>query len=243
MTFVSQKISLINLVPAALLLFAAIPLAGQDQPSAPASEQSTDSVPPPAPAQPSSAPSLASYAVAPGTRFLVLLEDELTTSKPEENRKFKVRTAEPIEAANGTILPPGTEIRGHVSRVEPAGVTGRARLWLTFDEIKTPYGKLPIVADVVSVPGDHSVKSGPSKEGEIEGRKSTQRAAAEAAAGGAAIGAVHGVKHKDAKEAAEGAAMGALAAYLMESGRGQELNLPKGAKLELELGRPLYLMK
>jgi hypothetical protein len=29
----------------------------------------------------------------------------------------------------------------------------------------------------------------------------------------------------------------------MEAGRGQELDLPKGSKLELELGRALYLLK
>jgi hypothetical protein len=29
----------------------------------------------------------------------------------------------------------------------------------------------------------------------------------------------------------------------MEAGRGQELDLPKGAKLALELGRALYLVK
>ena len=57
------------------------------------------------------------------------------------------------------------------------------------------------------------------------------------------MGSVKGVKDKDKKEAAEGAAMAALEAYLMESGRGQELNLLKGAKLELELGRALYLLK
>ena len=48
---------------------------------------------------------------------------------------------------------------------------------------------------------------------------------------------------QDKKEAAEGAALGALTAYLMESGRGHELNLPKGAKLELELERALYVVK
>jgi hypothetical protein len=95
----------------------------------------------------------------------------------------------------------------------------------------------------VSVPGDHSVKPGPGQEGLIEGRSSKQQDAAEAAAAGAAIGAVKGVKDKDKKEAAEGAALGALTAYLMESGRGHELDLPKGAKLELELERALYLVK
>lgn len=186
---------------------------------------------------------LETYAVVSGTRVLVRLENELSTRETRENSRFKVRTLEPLEAGNGVYLPAGAEIRGHVSRVEAAGVTGRARLWLTFDEIKTRFGTLPIVADVASVPGDHSVKSGPSQEGAIEGRKSTQRAAAEAAAGGAAIGAVPGAKHKNAKEAAEGAAAAAMAAYLAESGRGHELNLPKGAKLELELGRALYLVR
>jgi len=183
------------------------------------------------------------YAVAPGTKFLVRLEEELGTKGTQQNAKFQVRTLEPLEAGNGIYLPAGAEIRGHISHVEPAGVAGRAKLWLTFDEIHTKFGDLPIVAEVVDVPGDHSVKSGPRKEGLIEGRSSTQQDAAEAAAAGAAIGAVKGVKDKDKKEAAEGAALAALTAYLMESGRGHELDLPKGAKLELELERALYLVK
>jgi len=183
------------------------------------------------------------YAVAPGTKFLVRLEDELGTKGTQENAKFKVKTLEPLEAGSGIYLPSGAEIRGHISHVEPAGVAGRAKLWLTFDEIHTKFGSLPIVAEVVSVPGDHSVKPAGTQEGLIEGRSSNQHDAAEAAAAGAAIGAVRGVKDKNKKEAAEGAALGALTAYLMESGRGHELNLPKGAKLELELERALYLVK
>ncbi len=127
-----------------------------------------------------------------------------------------------------------------IGLAKPAGEPADT-VWLY--EIHTRFGDLPIVAEVVSVPGDHSVKSGPRQEGLIEGRSSTQQDAAQAAAAGAAVGAVKGVKDKDKKEAAEGAALGALTAYLMESGRGHELNLPKGAKLELELERALYLVK
>jgi hypothetical protein len=184
------------------------------------------------------------YAVAPGTKFLVVLEQDLTSKDTQENTKFIVRTVEPLEAGSGIYLPPGAEVHGHVSRIESAGQAGRAKIWLTFDDIYTKFGKLPIVAEVVSVPGDHSVKSSArNQEGLIEGRSSSQQDAAQAAAAGAASGAVKGVKDKDKKEAAEGAALGALTAYLMESGRGHELNLPKGAKLELELGRALYLLK
>jgi hypothetical protein len=183
------------------------------------------------------------FAVVPGTRFLVRLESDLNTKVVRKNQVFHVRTLEPLEAGQGNYLPPGAVIVGHVSRVDPAGTTGRAKIWLTFDEIHTRFGKLPIVAEVATVPGDHSIKSGPLQEGVIEGRNSTQKDAAQAAAAGAAMGAMHGVKDKNKKEAAEGAAMGALEAYLMEAGRGQEIELPKGAKLELELERALYLVR
>src|SRR5215470_137786 len=124
---------------------------------------------------------LETFAVVPGTRVLVRLEDELNTGECKTNYKFKVRTMEPLEAGSGFYLPAGAEIRAHVSKVEPAGVTGRAKLFLVFDEIKTRFGVLPIVADVVDVPGDHSVKTGPGSEGLIQGKKSTQQAAGEAA--------------------------------------------------------------
>ena len=183
------------------------------------------------------------FAVAPGTRFLVGLEQDMSTRTLRQNQVFLVRTLEPLAAGQGYYLPAGAVIRGHISRVEPAGMTGRAKLWLTFDEVRTGFGRLPIVAEVASVPGDHSIKPGPLQEGVIEGRGSNQKDAGQAAAAGAAMGALKGVKDKNKKEAAEAAALGALEAYLMETGRGQELDLPWGAKLELELGRALYLVK
>ncbi len=183
------------------------------------------------------------YAVVPGTRVLVRLEEDLGTGDSKEGRPFNVRTLEPMAAGSGIYLPSGAEIHGHVSRVQPASVAGRAKIWLVFDEIRTKFGPLPIVANVVGVPGDRSVRSSPEKEGLIEGKTSTQQAAGQAAAEGAGMGALHGIKDKNVKEAAEGAAEAALAAYLMEAGRGHELQLARGSKLEIELERALYLLK
>lgn len=196
----------------------------------------------PGPALAQSTSTVAS-AVPDGTRFLVRLEDELSTRKSKVNKKFKAHTLEPLQTVDGTILPPGAKVRGHVSRIEPAGLTGRARLWLTFDEIKTPAGKMPLVAEVVSVPGDFSVRQGESKEGEIEARTSKGRRDVEAAAAGAAIGAVAGAAAKGGKGAGIGAALGAATGFLISSGIGQELDLPKGTKLELELERSLYIAR
>jgi hypothetical protein len=183
------------------------------------------------------------YAVAPGTKFMARLEDDLSSATCKENARFHMTTLEPLDAGNGIYLPAGAELEGRVTRVESAGMAGRAKLWLTFDYLHARFGKLPIVAEVSSIPGDHSAKSSVTKEGLIEGRSSSQRDAEEAAAAAAALGAVKGVKDKDKKEAAEGAAMAAFAAYLAESGRGHELTFPKGAKFELELERSLYLLK
>lgn len=183
------------------------------------------------------------FAVVPGTRILVRLESDLNTKELHKNQEIRVRTLEPLEAGQGNYLPAGAVIYGHVSRVESAGAMGRAKLWLTFDDIQTRFGKLPIVADVAAVPGDHSIKAGPLQEGAIEGRSSTQKDAGQAAAAGAAMGAIQGVKERNKKEIAEGAALAALEAYLTEAGRGQEIELEKGTKLELELERALYLLK
>jgi hypothetical protein len=178
-----------------------------------------------------------------GTRFLVKLDDKLSTRKDRVGKKFDLKTLEPLVADNGIVLPPGTKIRGHVSRVEPAGLTGRARLWLSFDEINTKQGKLPIVAHVLSVPEEHGVKSGESREGEIEGRTSKGREEVEAAAAGAAIGAVIGATSRSGKGAGLGAVLGGATGFLIASGMGMELELQKGTKLELELSRPLYVEK
>jgi hypothetical protein len=208
---------------------------------------------PPTPAQPElthpadgarhGALPLEAYAVVPGTRVLVRLEEDLSTAEVKEGKRFTATTMEPLAAGSGIYLPSGAQILGHVSRVEPAGITGRAKIWLVFDEVHTRFGSLPIVASVVGVPGDHSVRSSPQKEGLVEGKSSTQQAAGQAAAEGAGMGALHGIKDKNAKEAAEGAAEAALAAYLMEAGRGHELQLSRGSKLEVELERALYLVR
>jgi hypothetical protein len=172
--------------------------------------------------------------------FLVRLDQELNTGKNKNHEIFQVRTMEPLVASNGHVLPVGSKIVGHISRIEPGGLTGRARVWLTFDDIETARGTLPIVAEVSSVPGEYSVQTGESKEGEIAARNGKGSEVAEATAIGAAKGSAPGVTSHNSKEAAMGAAVGGMAAFLASSGIGQEIDLPKGTKLDLVLDRPLH---
>jgi len=176
-----------------------------------------------------------------GIHFLVSLDQELSTAKDKVNKKFEAKTLDPLQTSSGYVIPPGAKIRGHISRIEAGSVTGRARLWLTFDDIDTRHGRLPIIAYVSSVPGDFGVRPGESKEGEIEARTSKGTRDLEAAATGAALGAAAGAAAGGGKGAVAGAAAGGIAGFIASSGIGQELDLPKGTKLDLILDRPLYV--
>lgn len=176
-----------------------------------------------------------------GTRFLVGLDDVISTKDVKAGTPFKVHTLEPVSAPDGTVLPAGAEVRGHVDKVEQAHQTGRARIWLTFDDVRTSKGWRPLVAFVSDVPGVHSVRVVFEREGAIEARTSKHQEQAEAAAAGAFVGAAPGVAAHNGKDAAIGAAAGAVTAFMLSSGLGQELTLEKNTKLELSLDHPLYV--
>ena len=142
---------------------------------------------------------------------------------------------------DGGVVPAGAEVRGHVDKVEAAHHTGRARMWLTFDDLRVPGGRAPLVAIVDDVPGVRSVRVNFAREGDIEGNSQPRRTAYEAAAAGALVGAAPGVVAHNKKDAAMGAAVGAVTAFMATSGLGEELTLEKGTKLEITLERSLYL--
>ncbi|HSY57913.1 MAG TPA: hypothetical protein VK795_00055 [Terriglobales bacterium] len=177
-----------------------------------------------------------------GTRLLVGLQNTLGSKEDKRGKKFVATTLEPVTTAEGTVIPAGVQIRGHIDKVQSAGTMGRARMWLTFDEIGTPRGWRPLVAQLIDAPGVHSIHVLYDHEGEIQAASSKRQQAMEAAAAGALVGAATGgVASGKEKEAAMAAAMAAATAYMAASGLGQELTLEKGMKLELVIERPLHL--
>jgi hypothetical protein len=176
-----------------------------------------------------------------GTRFLVSLQTTISTKEDKVGKQFLGRTLEPIITAEGATLPAGAQIRGHIDKIQPAGKVGRARLWLTFDEIHDSTGWIPLVADLIDAPGVHSIRVLYDREGEIRASSTKQEDAAFAAAEAAFVGAEPGIAKKDKQDAAMGAAVSAATAFMITSGLGQELTLPQNMKLELVLERPLHL--
>ncbi|HXY48480.1 MAG TPA: hypothetical protein VEI01_03440 [Terriglobales bacterium] len=173
-----------------------------------------------------------------GTRFLIQLNDKLDTRHLEPGKHFKAKLAEDLVALDGTTIPRGKTIKGHVSAIEPGFHT---RLLLSFDQIDTGRGSRPLIATVTGAPGEHGVKSPDGEEGELESKGMSKQRTLEAAAVGAGVGAVVGGAGGSGKAAgvgaASGAAMGAAVGLLSD----HDLRLEKGTVLEIRLDHPLQV--
>jgi len=197
-----------------LALFASLPIFAQD---------------------PAIAPQAPPNAIPEGTRFLIRLNDRLDTRKLQPGKHFKAKLAEDLVAGDGAVIPRGKTIKGHVSSVEQ-GL--HARMMLSFDEIDTGHGSMPLIATVTSVPGDHAVKE-PGEEGELQRKGMSTQHEIEAVAVGAGIGAAAGAMKGGGKGAGigAGAGVGAIAGLLSD----HDLRLEKGTALELRLDHPLQI--
>lgn len=186
---------------------------------------------------PAVAPEAPPNAIPEGTRFLIRLNDKLDTRDLKPGKHFKAKLSEDLVAGNGALIPRGKTIKGHVSSIEQ-GL--RARMMLSFDEIDTGHGSMPLIATVTGVPGDHAVKE-PGEEGELQRKGMSKEHEIEAVAVGAGIGAAAGAVKGGGKGAGigagAGAGVGAIAGLLTD----HDLRLEKGTVLEVRLDHPLQI--
>lgn len=172
-----------------------------------------------------------------GTTCLIQITDRLDTHTARAGDPFVARLAEPLTTAAGETIVSGSQIHGHVSAV----LLGlRRRLLLSFDEIETPSGWLPLIATVTGVPGEHGL-SRVGDEGEIGRKAMTKEEIAEAVVVGAGQGAMQGEKSGGKRGAAIGAGDGAADGALTAFESGHDLVLEKGTALEIRLDRNLRL--
>ena len=214
------------------LLLAAVPAVGQNSAYGqyPQNQQYPVNRPPAGYGAPNAIPE--------GTRFIAVLDDKLDTKKVGQGKKFKMKLAEDLIAPNGQVIPRGKKIKGHVSSID-RGLHGR--MLLSFDQIETNHGWVPLIATVSGVPGEHGVNQTMGSEGEIERRGTDKKRAIESAVIGAGVGAAAGA----AAGGAKGAAIGAAAGGALGTGAGiltdRDLVLDKGTQMELTLDRQLQV--
>lgn len=172
------------------------------------------------------------------TQFEIQLKDTLDSNKDNPGKKFKAKLAQDLIAPDGTRIPMGSEIKGHVSDVQ-RGL--HSQLLLSFDQIKTQHGWVPLAAMVAGVPGEHSVQSETGPEGEIKHTKVDARREVESAAAGAAVGAIAGAAAGGGKGAAIGAGAGGALGTGVGLLSGRNIRLEKGQALDLRLERDIWL--
>jgi hypothetical protein len=185
----------------------------------------------------------APIAGTPGSRFLVTLETRISTKQDNVGKAFIARTIDPIAMPDGVVLPPGTAIRGHVSKVKQAEMMDKASIWLTFDQIHTPQGWAPLAANLIDAPDTQKLHVLYDHEGAIEYAPVKRNDEILAALAAAMSGAAPGVAAKDAKGAATGAAESGAEAFMATAGMGQEITLEPNMKLQLALARPIQLRR
>jgi len=178
-------------------------------------------------------------AIVQGTIFLIQITDRIDTRTVKAGDHFNAHVAEPLVAANGAAIAEARKIRGHVSAVEPGLHT---RIILSFDEIETPRGWVPLIATVTGVPGEHGMRQ-VGEEGEIGRKGMSKEDMAEAVVVGAGEGAAQGMKSGGKRGAAAGAGNGAANSAFSALESGHDLILEKGTALEVRLDRNLMISR
>src|SRR5260370_11454698 len=118
------------------------------------------------------------------------LSDGIDTKTVKAGDHFHARLAEPLVAGNGQTVEAGKKIKGHISALEP-GL--RTRIILSFEEIETAHGWVPLIATVTGVPGEHGLRQ-IGEEGEIGRQGMTKEQIAEAVIVGAGESASQGAR-------------------------------------------------
>jgi hypothetical protein len=173
-------------------------------------EQSTSPTPP--------------HSVPDGTTFLIRLEDELDASRVRPGKRFKAELAEDLVGPDESRILRHSKIKGHVSSVSNGLHPG---LLLSFDEIETEHGWVPLFATISAIPGEHGLEVSGS-EGEI------QRQGSHGREGGSSGGGLGG-------DGGRGPTLGAAAGVVGALFSDRRLQLQKGTALEIRLDRALKI--
>ena len=179
---------------------------------------------PPPPAPGAAAPAAAAPAapaspgtVAAGSTLLVRLDDTLDSARTPAGQSFTATLEADLVGGDGaTVVPMGSTVLGKIVEAQASGrVAGQAELEITFTDVRVNGRLLPIKSQGVKAVGENTA------------RKSARQVAAGALIGGAINGK---------KGAGRGAMAGGAVALMT---RGNQIQIPAGTLLELQLLAPL----
>ena len=164
--------------------------------------------------------------IADGTELVVTLETTVSSDKSRAEDLVVGKLAEPIRLGERTVVPAGSEVRGHVIAAQRSGkVKGLARLAVSFDRLEVKGRTYRIEASPIDVTAEKTT----GRDAKIIG-------------GAAAVGAIIGGIKDGGSGVAKGGLLGGAAgtgAVLLT--RGQEVEFPAGSSHKIRLTRSLSL--
>jgi len=190
--------------------------------------------------QPKTAPQ--KLLVPTGTRLPLILHNAVTTRNAKPGDPIYLETIYPIVIEDRILIPAGTYVQGEITEAKrPGKVKGTGEIRLRINSMILPNG---YSVDLNAVPTNTGTGGNESTDAEGNVHGDTDKATdvgtvVKTTAAGAGIGAIAG---RSAAGAGIGAGAGAavgLAAVLLT--RGPELELPRGATVDVILDRPVYL--
>ena len=166
-----------------------------------------------------------SYIVPKGAVLMVGFQEALSSATSKAGDRFTAKVMEPVRLNGRVAIPSGSIIAGRVLSAKPAAKLGggRAQLNLEFTSLRLAAGReSPIAASF-------------HEQGASQTRRDGVTIGA-AAAGGAVLGKVLG---NDSNDTVLGAAVGgAIGTGIAAHNRGEEVTLPKGLAVEIQLDSP-----
>ncbi len=164
--------------------------------------------------------------VASGTELPIVLQQALSTKTAQPEDPVVAELAADVVVNGDVLLPRGAEVKGHVvSALRSGRVKGRARLVVSFDEVRFDGQGYTIQATGFDV----TAGSSKGKDAKIAGG---------AAAAGVLIGAIAGGGSGAAKGGLIGGAAGGAAVLAT---RGAEVELASGSSYTIKLQKSLHL--
>ena len=175
------------------------------------------------------------------TRVTLQLNNRLSTKVNSEGDSFTAYVTTPVLLGDRIVIPKGSIVTGSISRIiRPGRFKGKAVLNVLFQSIEIPgRGQLPIAASLARMDVEGIGRIG--SEGTVEGEGSEGRDLGKIVIPGI-TGAGIGTLAGGGKGAAIGGGLGAaIGLATVFSTRGKEIDVPRGATLDIVLDKPLSI--
>ena len=182
--------------------------------------------------------------IEPETKTRLVLQSQLNSKLNEPGDPVSAVLDDAVYVNGELVLPRGTEFRGRVTEVSPAGRGQKnGKIAVIFEQVRMPWGEAPVAVAITAIDDwNNNEKMKADDEGEVKGGRSGKRTAENVERGGT-IGMAGGlatVLLGGGGAAAGGVIAGGLLGGLLLT-KGGDVRVAPGAVFRIKFVKPLTL--